>query len=289
MLRKLFFVSLLSLLSLLSFATGQSGDVIFIRGEEWQLLGAPIESNRELREKLQAFLPENHTVSTGNWKGYTAYWRVESGTLYLEKITVELYDREKKVGSRQIFDTHALQSLFADYYEEGKIKAGWVAYEIRLARGEMLYYLHSGYNRNYEEELFLQVEAGKIVGERLCKNTASQGLTLVEVCDSLRRSFPYEEFREQWGGQEPYFHLFGLKVTPEGRLKDIEIKCSFENKKQLKKASRPLKRAVRKFFEDIYPWKVICLYGAYQAPIEHHSFTLSQPSYYRAPGTSKAR
>ena len=67
-------------------ATGQSGDVIRLEGEEWVLMAKPIGYDSLLCRRMGDFLPENVTRSTGNYSGYTAFWEVRDGYLCLQRV-----------------------------------------------------------------------------------------------------------------------------------------------------------------------------------------------------------
>ncbi len=77
-------------------ATGLSGDVIYLQGEEWVLLDKPINRDSILFHRLMEFLPDNHCITTANWEGYTAYWEVQQSHLYLHHLEVCVYDKQKK-------------------------------------------------------------------------------------------------------------------------------------------------------------------------------------------------
>ncbi len=49
-------------------ATGLSGDFIYLQGEEWELLAKPINRDSVLFHRLMEFLPDNHCITTANWK-----------------------------------------------------------------------------------------------------------------------------------------------------------------------------------------------------------------------------
>lgn len=73
-------------------ATGQSCDVIYINGEQWWLMARPIDKDSALYTRLRDFLPENHCMSTANWDGYTAFWKIEDSCLYLQRMEICVYD-----------------------------------------------------------------------------------------------------------------------------------------------------------------------------------------------------
>ena len=48
--------------------------------------------------------------------------------------------------------------------------AHWYSGELRCPRGKLLNYVHGGYMSTYEEDLFIEVQNGVVVGERLVVN-----------------------------------------------------------------------------------------------------------------------
>lgn len=56
-------------------ATGQSGDIIRLEGEEWVLMAKPLGYDSLLCRRMDEFLPENVSRSTDNYSGYTAFGR----------------------------------------------------------------------------------------------------------------------------------------------------------------------------------------------------------------------
>lgn len=94
-------------------ATGQSGDVIRLEGEEWVLMAKPIGYDSLLCRRMEAFLPENVSRSTGNYSGYTAFWEVRDGYLCLQRVEADVYDEVSKKESTRVYDVKELQPIFA--------------------------------------------------------------------------------------------------------------------------------------------------------------------------------
>ena len=84
---------------------------------------------RQLYTRLRDFLPENHCMSTANWDGYTAFWKIEDSCLYLQRMEICVYDKASRKDSTLIYHTDALKTLFASYYENGRIPARWFSGE----------------------------------------------------------------------------------------------------------------------------------------------------------------
>ena len=77
MMKRLMLFFALALVFLTTFATSQEGDIIYIDGTKWILLGNPVFADSILRRDLEDSLPENRGIRTSNWDGYTAYWSIQ--------------------------------------------------------------------------------------------------------------------------------------------------------------------------------------------------------------------
>lgn len=83
--------------------------------------------------------PSGMIFSTACWREYIGSWSIRRGKLYLTK-------------------------LEGRFHLEGKdaIFAEWYSGELRIPGGEILEYVHVGFNSIYEEELILSVEQGVV-------------------------------------------------------------------------------------------------------------------------------
>lgn len=77
--------------------------------------------------------------STACWRGYLGTWEIKQGRLYLNSV-VGRYEME---GGEPIF-------------------ADWVSGWLVIPRGEVVEYVHMGFESVYEQELRLRVEAGAV-------------------------------------------------------------------------------------------------------------------------------
>lgn len=76
------------------------------------------------------------------------------------------------------------------------VVASWVTDDLRIADGKLLRYIHYGFERNYENEVVLTVERGKVVGRKSYHNKIYPGYTLRQVLnsDSIGRFLPLAMF-----------------------------------------------------------------------------------------------
>ncbi|MBR5170061.1 MAG: hypothetical protein IKW85_05785 [Muribaculaceae bacterium] len=209
--KRLFFYICFLNITISSMATGQDSEVLYIDGEKWQLLGRPINSDAALVNRLIDVLPENRIKSTANWDGFTACWSINSDEmLCLDSIQVWMDSREE---SHVCLSAEDMHKVFNEYYDNGVIIASWYNGDIRVARGKRLYYEHTGYFRNYEQEQVFKVKNGRITDRETFQNKV--------VVDG--------------------FSLEGLKLVKQGNvLAFLKTDHSTQPKQQLVKAIIPI-------------------------------------------------
>lgn len=247
-------------------ATGLMADVIYIQGEKWDLMAKPFHEDSAVFARLMNFIPRNHCVSTANWEGYTAFWEIKHDSLYLQKMEVCLYDKEKEETSTLTLNIEALQAAFPDYYTPEGICARWLNGEIRAGKGEWVRYVHSGFARNMATEKVMTVENGEIIRTCLFHNYRQAGLNLKNAQAELAKRFPWQQFPEV-KGKRLIFHLGDWEITNEGRLADVKI-FSVDIRpggEKIETADHPLIKALREVMKSIYPWEILYINGKYRA------------------------
>jgi hypothetical protein len=130
--------------------TAQICDEILIAGEKFALRAEPLED----------YWSETHPspfigFKSSCWRGYSAKWAIYEDCLYLVEVS--------KI--REIFPGTS-----------GKIKADWYTGELKIAKGELLEYIHSGYDSIFEEETIFYVKDGKIINKEILNNKLYYGL-----------------------------------------------------------------------------------------------------------------
>lgn len=94
-------------------------------------------------------------------RGYHGTWEIASDRLYLRALSrLKRYQGAKiDVGIEDLFPGHP-DGVFAH----------WYAGDLRCPRGALLNYVHGGFASTYEEDLFLTVQHGVVIGERVIRN-----------------------------------------------------------------------------------------------------------------------
>lgn len=263
--KKVFFFIYAVVVTLCSYATGQNGDVIFVDGEQWELLGRPVFADSVLSDRLDKVLPKDRSWSTANWEGYTGFWSIKKNILYLDSIQIEFYNKETNKIYHECISESDMRHVFKEYYKRGRIKAAWFTGKIRVARGQVLYYEHMGFARNYEHEVLVSLSNGKVCDRTVSSNRiVCDGFTFNdENLSTLSNAFSnIENFPELAKvGKRFRFMVKTIRVDSLGNLIDCNVGLGrdMENEKLVDEIKVALK--------SIHPWRTLFLNGEYTTPL----------------------
>ena len=99
--------------------------------------------------------------STAFHRGYVGTWSIEHARLYLTKL-------EGHVGEFANTVEVGLEMLFPD--SPDGVFARWFSGQICCPMGELLNYGRGGFTSVYESDLFIQIEQGVVISERVVVN-----------------------------------------------------------------------------------------------------------------------
>lgn len=133
--------------------TAQISDRITWKGKEYLLMMEPLASYLENLPDIKF-----QYRSTSCYRGYKSEWEIVGEMLWLLSLEGSLKNGQEA----------DLITLFPVC--EGKVFAKWFSGELRLAKGEMLAYVHGGYMSVYEEDIFIAVKNGYITGVKVVSN-----------------------------------------------------------------------------------------------------------------------
>ena len=209
-------------LSSSAMATGQSPDIIYVKGKMWALMGRPLADDSAMNASIWASFPESGLlcVSSANWTKYTGYWSVHKGHLILDSI---LYLNGKCKKTR-LPDT-TMHRLFKDHYVDGRIVAHWVNDTLRLAKGDCIYYQHIGFYRYYDTEMLLTLQNGKVTSKhRFLNRFVKKGFSLSNPFYEQEEHFRsvilpiVEQYKELDSISHLVFNVSGIELDSEGHL-----------------------------------------------------------------------
>lgn len=253
-------------LALVAHATGQTGDVIFIDGARWELLGSPITLDAALYNDLKAVLPEDRPTVTSNWDGFTGYWSIQQDMLYLDSVRCEYYEAKIQGMKGESVPSSALLNVFKNYVDGDRIVAGWLSGEVRVATGKMIYYQHTYFERNYEEEMMLSIDKGKVTGRKEYHNYVVDGFSFEKLNPNspnnynvLNEMFPLhiERYPELADVERIAFRIKKARVDAKGNLVECEVKVIRPNDNPL------LAAEIAESLKAYHPWRVLFVNGEY--------------------------
>ncbi len=256
-------------LSLNIFATGLAGDIIFINGEQWILLGKPIERDSVLYHNFIGILPEDRSCSTANWDGYTCYWSIKNEKLCLYSVKVTTYNQETKRYHDCSISSADMQRVFKKYYDKDEIIATWVKGTIRVARGEILLYVHSAYARNYEQEQIITLKKGQIKERQSFHNRlVVDGFSLKDLWgqgqEEVKAKLPLklDDYPELNDVTRIMFKITSIQVDSLGNLVDCKVQA-FIWRQGERQEIKELSDQMKNLLKNIYPWKTYLINGQY--------------------------
>ena len=258
------FVSFL-FLALVVHATGQIGDVIFIDGARWKLLGKPIDLDAALYHELIDVLPEDRPIVSSNWDGFTGYWSIQQNQLCLDSVKCDNFDSKTQRLSGVSIPSDTLLRVFKNYVDGDRIVASWLTGEIRVATGEVIYYQHIYFERNYEEEIILSIDKGKVTGRKEYHNHVVDGFSFDKFNpdnnEELCEMFPLhtERYPELANEERIVFRVKQARVDAKGNLVECEVKVIRPNDNPL------LATEIAESLKAYHPWRVFFINGEYSA------------------------
>lgn len=174
-------------------ATGQIGERIIIGKDTLDMLTCPIEVDSILSGLVCKRLPG--FVSTGCWRGYQGLWRIDDGKLVLDKIVDirSCYSPSDSVPEVTV-DLNGIFDRYRD--EQGKVVASWFNGELRVVSGELIYYFHSGFERQYEHEQVYHIKGGKVTSQAIYKNSFKKGISSLNGLLYVESIFNGDRFPE---------------------------------------------------------------------------------------------
>ena len=132
--------------------TAQMGGVLLYNGEKHHMTSLPFSDYLKTRKDVILF--QYHTA---NYRGYFGKWEVRDNKLYL-------IDLDANVAGTK--------GVELDYFFPGQTEvfADWFCGEIELQLGEILEYVHLGFDSVFEKEIHLCFENGILISESVVDN-----------------------------------------------------------------------------------------------------------------------
>jgi hypothetical protein len=162
--------------------------------------------------------------------------------------------------------SETLYRIFSRYRAGNRIVASWVSGKFRAAKGKVIYYQHTGFERNYEEETILDIEQGNVIGKK-------------EYHNFVREGFSFDKL-EQNGAQEMLHEILSLHIERYPELANVKrlifrVKCAhvdvngnlLECDEQVVRpdVNPQLATEIAEALKAYHPWRVYYINGEYRA------------------------
>lgn len=251
------------------FATGQDGDLIFIDGEMWVILGKPLYADSLLHSSLINILPKDRSITTANWDGYTGYWSINNDRLVLDSIRVSFWNVDTHKYRQESIPPSDMQHVFNSYYDKGDIIATWLTDTIRIGKGEQIFYMHDGYLRNHEYEQFIAINRGIVTERKSFHNKVvvdGFSFSMLKSQEEIRAKFPLDlkSYPELDEVKRIMFSIRDVQLDSLGNLVDCHVSAFIPRQDRDRMQSlEGLENSFKLMLKSISPWKTLYINGEY--------------------------
>ena len=137
--------------------TAQIQEILLYNGKTVGMASEPLDSYLNLVYDKPPFIAPH----TANWRGYLGKWLIEDDQLFI-------------IGLQGLIKGDVEINMNYLFPDSEKVFAEWYTGTIRIPQGELLNYLHSGYESKYERDLYLDLIKGRVVNSRLVENILTE-------------------------------------------------------------------------------------------------------------------
>lgn len=180
-------------------ATAQMPDYLTYKGKRQPILTNPLE---DYFNKYPEARPKSNTMCSALWRGFIGYWEIKKDNkLYLVGLGEGCDNKSYPVG--------------AIFVGKNQVFADWYSGLILIPQGEMIRYVHMGYESQYESYLMLRIEKGIFIGEEKFNNKEYQEFRQKKYNEHKKRKkyrlMNIDLDEEDEGISKGKFHIFKRK------------------------------------------------------------------------------
>lgn len=138
-------------------ATTQVPDAIVIDDHEYSLTTVPLY---QYLKETGWTVPKEASISSDNWRGYVAQWKILNNTLRLTDITINVPTKDNPNNLVSIY-----ASLFNDETDNKGTTATWYSGALLIPHGQIKGPVYMGYPTKYERYKVLKVKQGRVLAQ----------------------------------------------------------------------------------------------------------------------------
>ena len=181
-------IALSVLIAVNALSTAQIPEKINDNGIEKSLTKYLLELDSVSFSLLKERIPKQMT-STALWRNYIGHWKIKNDSLFLDSVLVmdTACDTFRFVPAK-IDDIYSSRRTPSGYF------ADWVTDSLRIVSGDMIKYVHMGWNSEWKTEEFITVEGGVIkkrvqYNNRIVNPVKNDNSTFKKLIDSLNLGY----------------------------------------------------------------------------------------------------
>jgi hypothetical protein len=137
--------------------TAQIAEELLYEGNWVSMCTEPLEDYFKLVGERPCFAD----TCTALWRGYVGAWEIIDDRLYMVGLD----------GVQEDGRAVTLETVFPGYPE--RVFAHWYSGTLRIPQGKLLEYIHMGYGSTCEQDVFLVLKKGVVVGKFVQSNGVS--------------------------------------------------------------------------------------------------------------------
>lgn len=249
--------------SLKANATAQFGEVLFVDTTRYSMRACPLDQFKQL-DQLKNKYPRMRTdLCSALWRGYIGYWQLQDNKLYLDSIQIGYDSDTAKVIARN-------EPLFDAYKTtDGRILAGWYSGEVSVTSGNLVHYVHMGFESVFKHEDIYTIDNGMVTGVKHYDNKYTvKG-------DDMRAALELEQYI---AGVHPEYtgkivvSAAASEIEQNGNLKKIDVKLRDNTNKDID--TDELCRLAEEFLLKNPPFSIIYVRGEYDLRFAKCTFAL---------------
>jgi hypothetical protein len=196
----------------MAMATAQFPDFLHYKGKKYAMICNPLQP---FFEKYPDKKPGGGVMSTANWRGYIATFKIENQRLYLSDVTIEVRDETRE---HKYKDKTVLREIFPGKKD---VVAKWFDGLLVIPTGKMTRYVHMGYASTYEKYLLIRVQDGEVIKERSYnqeeyqdfKKRQFEAFKKTKAYRALLKELKKEDSPDDLEGMADFLFMYDTKFT----------------------------------------------------------------------------
>jgi hypothetical protein len=157
--------------------TAQAHEKLLYEGKEYWLSTEPLEEYFSRHPPR----PQIPPPSSACWRGYMGTWLVEEGRLYLVGFDLGCHGGGDLAAMATFGGPGTAGSHGESVLEKDRVFADWFTGVLVIPQGELVQYIHLGYESVYERELRFQIVGGEVVSKDVVDTRAAAGERLAAI------------------------------------------------------------------------------------------------------------